>query len=1073
MEGGNATEPLLHTSSPRGKEDASFVVEENEKNALGTLNGCFIPCLLNILGAVLYLRIGFSVGQMGMLTTIGILAFSEGVAYLTIFSLSALITNGTMKGGGAYFLISRMLGPAFGGSAGLLFWFTYCINVTFNTVAFTGTFMPTFFPAADAGSEGANWSGVGCSSLTLFLCFCIAYNGAGAFAKINSFIFFGLVISLLVSIGTLFFKKQFAELDPTQYTAHPSNASYPGVPAGEYPGAFYPFSWGVSDCTAYHNATGGDPRALSCQYGVMHSLYPDPVISSPCNDEKCSLALVFAIIFPAVTGMMEGANLSGDLKDPAKSIPNGTIAAVSTAFCCYVLLVIGQAGTCSRSAMQYDLRVLQDACVNQYFVVLGVATACISTALGSMFGSARILQAIARDDLFPALRYFAKGSRKGDEPQRAVCLTYAIAQCGVFIGDLDAVAPILTNFFLITYSLVNISCFLLTISGVVNFRPKFTFFSWQSALLGATLNLAAMFYLSPGYAVATVLVLVALFTYVAFRGPDVQWGDIAQALLFRQARNHMLSLRGKPDALKFWQPSIMLLSAAPEAQPSLVACCDDLKRSGLFLLGCPVVAPDVSSDGGIEVEQVVERRQRLTQLIDGVKLDAFPHLTIAASARRGCQNLMLSDGLGAMNAVNVVLSLPTPGALAKGKARQEEVAAAEAADAADADAAAADATKGKKKKHRARLSTSGALEGVGAASDAEFVAILRDVLALKKNVLVACNFELLDTPRPAEGDAAEAPAFPMHLSNKHSTKRSALHGGTNRHAAAALRAAGVDPRRAVLGSSTAALGNPWQRSFGQLKKGRYIDVWLLPDRWAWHSVSRSSLSLSSTSLSLLGTAGGGAAPLSEGKLDDDLSLMVQFAYVMLDARREKYNKSWLDLARGGFEEVTADGFETDDDLESVDGESVLPSTTNSNRQGRRRHRRGQRGADDTVIRVMQLLPEGATDEFADARTEQLQRTLFSARVECEVCIVRENATAQGALGTAVDALENECRNVNEILRLNSKETAVAFVTLPLLPTSTSGEEERYASSVAKLTTGLPPTFLMANGQGHPVITTDI
>ena len=146
------------------------------RNQLSTLNGCYVPCLLNILGAILYLRIGFSVGHMGMLGTLGIFGVSQGIAYVTISSFSAIVTNGRMRGGGAYYMISRNLGPAFGGSrcehrtrppsprraprivdarpradtppvcSGLLFWFTYCINVTFNVVAFTETFIPTFLP---------------------------------------------------------------------------------------------------------------------------------------------------------------------------------------------------------------------------------------------------------------------------------------------------------------------------------------------------------------------------------------------------------------------------------------------------------------------------------------------------------------------------------------------------------------------------------------------------------------------------------------------------------------------------------------------------------------------------------------------------------------------------------------------------------------------------------------------------------------------------------------------------------------------------------------------------------------
>ena len=110
----------------------------------------------------------------------------------------------------------------------------------------------------------------------------------------------------------------------------------------------------------------------------------------------------------ALTGLVHAGAWQGDLADPGFSIPYGTLAAVSTAFLLYVLLIIGQAGSLDRVGLQFDMDVMQDACFNQYFIVLGVTTACLSTALGSLFGSARILQAIARDDIYPILKPFAQ-----------------------------------------------------------------------------------------------------------------------------------------------------------------------------------------------------------------------------------------------------------------------------------------------------------------------------------------------------------------------------------------------------------------------------------------------------------------------------------------------------------------------------------------------------------------------------------------------------------------------------------------------------------------------------------------
>merc|ERR1712151_387484 len=164
------------------------------------------------------------------------------------------------------------------------------------------------------------------------------------------------------------------------------------------------------------------------------------------------------------------------------------------------------------------MNVMQHSTIGSgYFVVLGVATACLSTALGSMFGSARILQAIARDDIFPGLSFFKQGTAKGDEPRRAVVFSFLLAECGILLGGLDDVAPILTNFFLLVYCLTNFACFLLVVSRVPNFRPTFRCYSWQTSLAGSVSIAAVMFYLNWFYALLTLLCVVVLYAYIQFR----------------------------------------------------------------------------------------------------------------------------------------------------------------------------------------------------------------------------------------------------------------------------------------------------------------------------------------------------------------------------------------------------------------------------------------------------------------------------------------------------------------------------------------------------------------------------
>lgn len=492
-----------------------------------------------------------------------------------------------------------------------------------------------------------NACGLVCSSLSLFLLFIIAYIGAGSFAKVNVILFAGLMISLAVGIGSIMFGLGLGDLPnhtkvlSTVTYAPPCKPHQPCEDPVPYTGHFRPFAWKES-C-----ATEAEPN---CTYGVQTKLWPNPVKSNQCNDEVCTLQVVFSIMFPAVCGMMEGANLSGDLKDPAFAIPYGTIAAITTAFIFYICLIVGQAGSMDDNALWYNMNVMQDACINQYFVVLGVATACLSTSLGSMFGSARILQAIARDNLIPAPKsvneFFSVGTLKGDEPRRAVCLTYLISGSAVFIGGLAKVAPILTNFFLLTYSLTNFATFLLEISGLVNFRPSWRFFSWHSALLGASLNIVVMFYLNVFYASVTVAIVFAVFIGITLNGPDVAWGDISQALMFKQARAYIVSLQGQPRVTKFWRPSMMLLMEDPS--PVLLGFCDDAKKGGILVLGKAVLGDSVLA-GNELIERTIQLKGELLSQIAQADLRAFPHVVTSPNARLACQNLVLSAGMqGAM-----------------------------------------------------------------------------------------------------------------------------------------------------------------------------------------------------------------------------------------------------------------------------------------------------------------------------------------------------------------------------------------------------------------------------------------
>jgi potassium/chloride transporter 9 len=367
---------------------------------------------------------------------------------------------------------------------------------------------------------------------------------------------------------------------------------------------------------------------------------------------------VFAIVFPAATGIMEGANLSGDLKDPSKSIPRGTLMAVGAAILTYLALLFTLGGAFKREELRTAMTVLQDNAwpngkggklgVGGYIVVTGIVMSALSSALGSLFGGSRVLQAVARDNLFPGLSYFGKGTDHGDEPRRAVLFTWAIAQCCVMVGNLDVLAPIITAFFLISYALCNLTAFALSVTGAPNFRPTFRYFSWQLSLLGFLMCLVVMFVLSPLNSAVALILLVGITIFIWFRHPVTNWGDVSQALMYHQVRKYLLRLDENAEHAKFWRPSIVLF--LDDMKTDMIGFCRTLKKGGLLVLG-NVLVGELADLG----EHTITMRKNWLSFIQKRGLKAFPQVTVAPSLRVGYQFLMQGSGLGGLRCNTIAL----------------------------------------------------------------------------------------------------------------------------------------------------------------------------------------------------------------------------------------------------------------------------------------------------------------------------------------------------------------------------------------------------------------------------------
>ena len=278
---------------------------------------------------------------------------------------------------------------------------------------------------------------------------------------------------------------------------------------------------------------------------------------------------MFALFFPAVTGIMAGANMSGDLRDPGRSIPVGTLAAVIVTAVIYFAEAMLLAGCRPRDLLIGERLILADIAYWPALITAGVFAATLSSALGSMMGAPRILQAFARDNIFRSLRFFGTGSGPRGEPRRAIVLSFVIAETCVLLADLNTIAPLITMFFLITYGLLNLATFYEAITKNPSYRPRFRYCHWSTSLVGAAGCLAVMYLIDWCWASVSIVLIGLLHGTIGRKEVEARWGDLQSGLLFERTRSNLLRLEEELHHPKNWRPIILALSGASWDRPHL------------------------------------------------------------------------------------------------------------------------------------------------------------------------------------------------------------------------------------------------------------------------------------------------------------------------------------------------------------------------------------------------------------------------------------------------------------------------------------------------------------------------
>ena len=364
-----------------------------------------------------------------------------------------------------------------------------------------------------------------------------------------------------------------------------------------------------------------------------------------------------------------------------------------------------------------------------------------------VIGSAKLLQALARDYLVPGLSIFGQGTQKSDEPIYAIILTYLIAQF-TMMADINQIASLITMIFLMTFFVTNLACFLLKIGSAPNFRPSFHFFNWQTAATGAVASVATMFFVDQYYASGCVAILIILFLIIHYTTPPKSWGDVSQSLIYHQVRKYLLRLR--QEHVKFWRPQILLLVNDPRRQYKLIQFCNSLKKGALFVLGHVIV----SEDFGAAVPEARRQQASWTKYIDFSRIKAFVNVTISPAVEWGARNIVLGTGLGGMRPNIVVMGFYNLNELRQSKplvdvpTPQPSRPATGMGDYPPISKAKNTQSKRMADKLQSILPTD-TNKSESAISIQSYVTILEDmVLRLRINVAIAKGFQELEVPTP-------------------------------------------------------------------------------------------------------------------------------------------------------------------------------------------------------------------------------------------------------------------------------------------------------------------------------------
>ncbi|XP_074110335.1 sodium chloride cotransporter 69 [Cotesia typhae] len=661
--------PSLGSKGPATSTLPFTHVKEPETGIkFGWIQGVLMRCLLNIWGVMLFLRLSWVVAQAGVGQAVLLILTTTVVTTITSLSMSAISTNGLIKGGGTYYMISRSLGPEFGGSIGLIFSLANAVACSMYVVGFCESLQDLLRSFGLCIYDCAHYDVriIGCITICVLLAIVMIGMEWEAKAQI------GLLIILLIALGDFIIGTFVGPKNNEEYAK-----GFIGYNAELFRENFAP-----------------DYREYD---GISHNFFS-----------------VLAIFFPAATGILAGANISGDLKDPQKAIPKGTILAILLTTISYLLMAAMVGGSVLRQASgnvsdllimsnQTEIllnstnilfnsslrledinRINNNNSISNYsidnlngtdrlwsnygtvfkcadtntckygshnsfqvielvsvfgpIIYAGCFAATLSSALASLVSAPKVFQALCQDRLYPGIAWFS--GKNGKEPIRGYFLTFFIAVGFILIGNLNSIAPLISNFFLAAYTLVNFSTFHASLAKPIGWRPTFKYYNMWLSLTGAILCVLVMFLISWSTALLTLGFVMALYLVVSYRKPDVNWGSTTQAQTYNNALNAVQQLDRVEEHVKNYRPQILVLSGNPSARSILIDFAHYITKKQSLLICGDIVESSLSHKTRSAL------MSKFSYWLKNNKIKGFYTVVDGVNFQEGATSLIQTCGLG-------------------------------------------------------------------------------------------------------------------------------------------------------------------------------------------------------------------------------------------------------------------------------------------------------------------------------------------------------------------------------------------------------------------------------------------